>query len=107
MNNERQRIKEQQLDLEKQLEEFESWRTEILSQSHILQSEVLELKIDNKKLLEALEVLTKSSTDEINKLTLENFALKQAKENFIKEVQYEQNSTSNVRERSWNSEKRK
>ena len=40
-------------------------------------------------------------------MSLENFALKQAKENLIKEVQYDQNAISNVRERSWNSEKRK
>ena len=106
MNNDRKRLRDQELDLEKKLEAFESWKTEILSQNHILQSEVMELNTDNKKLLEALEVLTKSSTEEINKLTLENLALKQTKAGLIKEIEYQQESRSNIRSRSWNSDKR-
>merc|ERR1712098_767821 len=60
-------------------EELESLEVALVSKNHILQSEVLELRGENKHLQDALETLKKLSDDKINKLTMENTALKNIK----------------------------
>ena len=64
-----------ELELDEKNLEFENWKSEMLSQNHILQSIILELKKDNKKLTEDLENLN----EKVVKLNVENFSLKQSK----------------------------
>ena len=72
-------INREKLKIDERYEELESLRLDLVSKNHILQSEVIELKGDNKTLQDDLETLKRLSEENINRLIMENTALKDRK----------------------------
>ena len=68
-----------EIKLDEKLADFEDGKDELVSQNHILQSIIQELRLENTKLSDNLENISKSSAKEINRLTRENLAMKQIK----------------------------
>ena len=68
-----------EIEHDRRVAEFEEMKGELVSQNHILQSIIQELREENKRLADNLESITKSSAEEIKKLMLENIARKQTR----------------------------
>ena len=66
-----------EIELDEKLADFEEGKDELVFQNHFLQSIIQELRKENKKLSDNLESISKSSSEEVNKLVLENLAMKQ------------------------------
>jgi len=76
LNEEKKELEEKEKKILLRMEEFEIREDEIMSEKHILQLEIASLKRENKLIFEKNESLERSRQEDLNKLTLENKALK-------------------------------
>ena len=83
LNEERVQLEESEKRMKEKLDELDIREDELLSEKHILQFEIASLKRENKHLSDKNESLERSSQEEINKLRLENKALKEKLNNHI------------------------
>jgi len=75
----KENLNREKLNIDHRYEELESLKIDLVSKNHIIQAEVLELRIENKNLKVNLETLKKFSEDKINELIIENTTLKVGK----------------------------